>query len=110
VILLTPGEAAREEQWRTATNGCQRLRMVAVGCLTFYLMEEDDHWLWGGEPLSIDNEDNRAGGVMGVNNNSMWHPTPTAYASTSSKTMASGHWGGFLVVAFIVNSNCIVTH
>jgi hypothetical protein len=95
---------------RHDTNGCQHLTMVAGRGLDNDGMEENDHWLGGGGPLSIDDEDDRAGGVMGVNNNSMWCPTATASASTSSKTMASGQWGGLLVVAFIVNSNCIVTY
>ncbi len=69
-------------------------------------MEGDDLWLGVGGLLSFDGEDNQAGGAMGVNNNSMQHTTATASSSTSSKTMASGQWGGLSVVAFIVNGVC----
>jgi hypothetical protein len=31
VILLTPGNTAQEERWRTAANGSQCLTTVAVG-------------------------------------------------------------------------------
>jgi hypothetical protein len=47
-------------------------------------IEDNDHWLRGGGPLSIDEKDERVGGVMGVNNNCMGHPTATNSASNSS--------------------------
>jgi hypothetical protein len=72
-------------------------------------VEDKDHWLGGGGPLLINDEGNQVGGATGVNSNSMRCTTATAFASTSSKTMASEQWGVLSVVAFIVNSNCIVT-
>jgi hypothetical protein len=72
-------------------------------------IEDDDHWLGGGGPLSIKDKGDRVGGATRVEDNNMWCATATTSASTSSKTMASGQWGGLLAVAFIVSSNCMVT-
>ncbi len=73
-------------------------------------LEDDDHLLEGGEWLLINDEDNQAGQGMGVDNHRMGHTTTIASASTSFAMMASGRWGDALVVAFTVNSNCIVTY
>jgi hypothetical protein len=53
-ILLTPGDAAQEDQWRIAANGYRRLTMVVVGRRTMTA------WNTMTTP-----EDGRAGEAMG---------------------------------------------